>query len=775
MPGSYRGFILQPSYRIKRGRPVVHLWGRLENGRTFLVRDDRESPHFFIRAADRDRVERLGARRILDSRRRTLSGEPVLRVEVATPPDTPPVRDRLHRGGVPTFEADVRFAMRYLIDRDIRGALTIQGDPLVDDRGMWVFDNPSLAPGEWSAQPTILSLDIETDPRAQRILSVGLWGCGAAEVLLLTGPGQTCPAPAVPVGSEPEMLRTLVRRIVDLDPDVLTGWNVADFDFAVILRRAEELGVSLELGRGPGVPRLLAGRGHRQASQVSIPGRLVLDGLQLLRGAFVRMERHSLDYVARQVLGQGKTLTGDQKAEQILEAFSSDRQRFVDYNLTDARLVLEILQALQLVELAVARSRLTGLPLDRVSSSVAAFDFLYLKELGKRLVVAPSVRRDVAASETTMGGGHVIEPVSGLYDGVLVLDFKSLYPSLIRTFQIDPLGYVERPGPDDDLIRAPNGACFRRRSGILTGLLDELVPQRESAQRAGRQVESTAIKILMNSFFGVLGTPVCRFFNPEIANAITSSGRELLLWSKERLETWGYRVLYGDTDSLFVEAGATDVSAAEALGVDLVERLNASLARHVVARWGVESRLEVELEKVYVRLFLPPVRHGTAGARKRYAGLIERHGQPLVDFTGLEAVRRDWTDLARRVQRELYRRLFLRQPVEAFLAQTVGALRAGELDAELIYRKALRKELEAYATTTPPHVAAARKLGEPPGRLISYCMTTEGPEPIEALTHPLDYQHYVDKQLQPVAEPVLRQLGLEFAKVIGDDRQLDLF
>lgn len=775
MAESLRGFILQPSYRIESGRPVVHLWGTLETGDSFLVRDDRLIPHFYIRAADSNRAAHLGVGEVHSTSRLTFEQEPVVRVAVSTPPDAPSLRERLHRGGVPTFEADVRFAMRYLIDRDIRGALAIQGEVRSQDGSLRVFENPNLQPADWSPSLRVLSLDIETDPRARRILSVGLFGCGAAEVLLVTRPGQNCPDSAVPVGSEGDLLRSFARRIADLDPDVLTGWNVVDFDFAVLLRRAEELGIPMALGRSPGASRYRPGRSARESSQVWIPGRLVLDGIQLLRGAFVRMERHSLDFVAKQVLGEGKTLGGAQKAEEILWTFENERGRFVEYNLTDARLVGEILDKLQLVELAVERSRLTGLPPDRVSSSVAAFDFLYLKELGKRGIVAPSVRSSEPDGGAILGGGHVIEPEPGLYDDVLVFDFKSLYPSLIRTFQIDPLGYVRDGESDEDFIVAPNGARFRRQSGILTLLLDELVPRREEAKRAGREVESTAIKILMNSFFGVLGTPVCRFYNPEIANAITSSGRQLLLWSKEQLESWGHRVLYGDTDSLFVEASATEGESIESLGARLVGRLNVSLAKHVRERWGVESRLEAELEKVFVRLFLPSVRRGTGGARKRYAGLVEKASGVEVEFTGLEAVRRDWTDLARRAQRELYRRLFLSQPVEEYLSETVAAMRAGDLDGELIYRKALRKDLESYTSTTPPHVAAARKLTGPPGRLISYCMTVAGPEPLEKLAHDIDYQHYLDKQLRPIAEPVLEQLGLEFDRVIGDDRQLDLF
>jgi DNA polymerase II len=127
------------------------------------------------------------------------------------------------------------------------------------------------------------------------------------------------------------------------------------------------------------------------------------------------------------------------------------------------------------------------------------------------------------------------------------------------------------------------------------------------------------------------------------------------------------------------------------------------------------------------------------------------------------------------VQRELYLRLFTGQPVDQYLADIVGKVRRGELDHALVYRKGLRKDVREYTASTPPHVAAARKSSADPGRLVAYMMTTAGPEPIDNLTHPPDRMHYVTKQIRPVAEPVLGALGLDFDRVIGDDRQIGLF
>jgi DNA polymerase-2 len=141
----------------------------------------------------------------------------------------------------------------------------------------------------------------------------------------------------------------------------------------------------------------------------------------------------------------------------------------------------------------------------------------------------------------------------------------------------------------------------------------------------------------------------------------------------------------------------------------------------------------------------------------------------------MEVVRRDWTELAKQVQRELYQRLFTGQRVDAWLADVVRRVREGARDDDLVYLKNLRKSADDYTATTPPHVAAARKSLQPPERLIRYVMTTAGAEPLDNVRHPLDREHYVDKQIRPVAEPVLTALGLDFERVIGDSRQIDLY
>ena len=184
-----RGFILQATYRITGPDdtrvPVIVLYGRLEDGSTFRVRDDRRRPHFYVRAADVERAMQVGAPTPSPTERKTFGGEPIARIEVAVPSDVPPLRDRLHGAGIDTFEADVRFASRYLIERGIKGGCEIVGDAKAGERIAWHFDNPTLKPAHVEIEPRSLSFDIETDPSGRKLLAISLYARGIDEVLIV--------------------------------------------------------------------------------------------------------------------------------------------------------------------------------------------------------------------------------------------------------------------------------------------------------------------------------------------------------------------------------------------------------------------------------------------------------------------------------------------------------------------------------------------------------------------------------------------------------------
>src|SRR5579883_3266312 len=267
-----RGFVLTPTYRIVDGRPAVHLYGVLEDGEPVLVVDDRLAPYFFVRAVDAGHV--AGAR-----------------VEVALPRDVPPLRARLAAAGVPTYEADLRFAYRWLIDRGILGAFAVEG-PFERRPGIGrVYRNPALAPAAFTPRLRVLSLDVETSLDATTVYSIAVAGAGGERVFL--------------VGD---------AHVRAADPDVLTGWNVCDFDLAVLLRCARRSGVRFALGRADDELELLRDPGFTREARAVVPGRVVLDGLALLRSSFYRLDDYTLETAARTLLGRGKLFAPDTAA-----------------------------------------------------------------------------------------------------------------------------------------------------------------------------------------------------------------------------------------------------------------------------------------------------------------------------------------------------------------------------------------------------------------------------------------------------------------------------
>ena len=769
-----RGFILTPTYRVVGGRPEVHLYGVLEGGEPALIVDDRQAPYFFIRAADAGPAAGLaGGARIVPADLVTFAGEPVARIEIARPADVPPLRARLGDAGIECFEADLRFAYRYLIDRGVKGGFRVEG-PFERRSGVGrVYRNPRLEPADFAPRLRVLSLDIETSLDASRLYSIALAGAGGERVLLI---GRSPVAGADVFPDERTLLAEFLAHVRRVDPDVLTGWNVCEFDLAVLLRRCRRYGLRCALGRTEDEVEIRRDQNFTREPRAILCGRQVLDGLALMRSAFLRLEDYRLETAAQALLGRGKLFGPEDRGADIEKAYREDPARLAAYNLEDARLVLAILEKTALVELAVKRSLLTGMQVDRVGASIASVDSLYLGELRARGRVAPSVRAAAEGDDAGIVGGLVLDSVPGLYRNILVFDFKSLYPSLIRTFNIDPLTFVA-DGAAAGALRTPGGAAFRRdEAGILPGLVARLAEERARARGAGDGVAAQAIKILMNSLFGVLGSPASRLFSPAVANAITTAGQHVIRLAAAAVAERGQRVIYGDTDSLFVDAGEPDTARAAARAEELRDGIGRDVAAALTRDFGCTSHLELEFEKVYARFFMPEIRGGAMGSKKRYAGLVVGPAGETLEIVGLEAVRRDWSEVARRFQRALLDLVFHDRPVAEFVRTFVADLRAGRFDAELAYRKAIRKPLAEYTKTTPPHVKAARKQTGATGRIVTYLVTRAGPETVGETTAPPDYDHYVAQQLRPIADAILRFLGgPDFDAIVGARRQLSLF
>jgi DNA polymerase-2 len=595
---------------------------------------------------------------------------------------------------------------------------------------------------------------------------------------------------------EKALLVAFVKLVQTLDIDIFIGWNVINFDFRLLQKRCDLHQVKLTLGRDNSQVYWRSNRNNTDQHFIEIAGRVVLDGIDLLRSATYSFPSFSLDNVAKTLLGIGKKVDDvENRVEEITENFLNDKINLAKYNIEDCRLVWLIFEKTQLLEFAKLRSQLTGLPIDKIGGSVAAFTNLYLPKLHRAGYVAPNMGD--GSSGLVSPGGYVMDSIPGLYKNVLVLDFKSLYPSIIRSFNIDPMGLIEglylqeknAEKLEQHVIPGFDGAVFSRDKHFLPDIINKLWLERDKAKRQDNAALSQAIKIIMNSFYGILGSTGCRFFDPRLAGSITKRSHALLKTSTKWIQDKGYEVIYGDTDSLFVHVD-NNKSAKECkkIGKTLQDFINEQWTITLQKEYQIESHLEIEFETYFTQFLMPTIRGSEQGTKKRYAGLVGNLNDetipPKLVFKGLESVRTDWTKLAKDFQQQLYLKVFNGEPVEDLINETVKLTREGKLDQKLIYRKRIRRKLSDYVKNVPPHVKAARasdlinkKLGKPlkyqKRGWISYYMTTKGPQTVEHIQAPLDYDFYIERQLCAVADGILPFIGKNFKTIT--DKQLGLF
>jgi DNA polymerase-2 len=779
-----QGFILTRHWRDTPSGTLIEFWLASDAGPRLL----QLSPQpvvAFIPLEQRGRAEALlngeqgVALRRLDLR--DFHQRPVLGMYCQQYRQLLALERRLRDAGVEVYEADIRPPERYLMERFITAPVLFAA-PASCDEGMTA--QMKAAP-DYRPALRLVSLDIETSPSGE-LYSIALQGCGQRQVYML-GPAhrETRGDFALAyLDSRGAMLEALNDWIQCHDPDAIIGWNLVQFDLRILHEHAQRLQVPLRWGRG-GEP--LGWREHRTKQHffAEVPGRLLIDGIEALRSATWSFSSFSLETVARELLGDGKAIDNPyQRMDAIERMFAEDKPALARYNLKDCELVTRIFEQTELLGFLLERATVTGLAVDRHGGSVAAFCHLYMPLMHRLGFVAPNLgeRRPEASP-----GGFVMDSRPGLYDSVLVLDYKSLYPSLIRTFLIDPVGLLEGLRQPDEAhsVAGFRGARFSRHTHSLPAIVERIWRGREAAKRAGNAPLSQALKIIMNSFYGVLGSSGCRFFDPRLASSITLRGHEVMRRTRELIEAEGYAVIYGDTDSTFVWLGrAHDEEQAEAIGQALVRRVNHWWRDYLQQGYALESALELEFERHFQRFLMPTIRGAEQGSKKRYAGLTLKPdaGEEMV-FRGLETVRSDWSPLAQQFQQELYLRIFKGLPYQEYVRDYVRRTLAGEYDERLVFRKRLRRPLDDYQHNVPPHVRAARladayndTLGRPRqyqrGGWISYVISRNGPEPLELRRAPIDYAHYLSKQLQPIADAILPFVDDDFATLIGGQLQL---
>ncbi|GAO17267.1 uncharacterized protein UV8b_03823 [Ustilaginoidea virens] len=605
---------------------------------------------------------------------------------------------------------------------------------------------------------------------------------------------------------EDKMLSDWQQFLIKVDPDIIIGYNIANFDFPYLLDRAKHLGVKgFEYwSRLPSVQTRVKETnfsskqiGNRDTKATNTNGRLQLDLLQLIQRDH-HLRSYTLNSVCAHFLGEQKEDVHHTMITELFNGTPESRRRLALYCLKDAYLPQRLMDKLSCLENYTEMARVTGVPFNFLLSrgqQIKVVSQLFRKALEHKLVI-PNIKSD--ASDEQYEGATVIEPVRGYYDvPIATLDFASLYPSIIQahnlcyTTLLPDKKLAERLGlvKDEDYIVTPNGDMFvttKQRKGLLAEILEELLTARKQAKRElaretdpfkkavlnGRQL---ALKISANSVYGLTGATTGKLPCLAIASSTTSFGRQMIEKTKDEVESKynmanGYshdaQVIYGDTDSVMVKFGTKDLAEAMKLGEE---------ASHFVSSKFIQP-IKLEFEKVYFPYLLIN--------KKRYAGLYwtKTEKYDKMDTKGIETVRRDNCLLVQTVIEKVLRMILIDRDVDGaqdYVKETIANLLQNKVDmSKLVITKALTKDDYAakQAHVELAHRMKKRDAGSAPalGDRVAYVMVRgatgaknfeKSEDPLYVLEHnvPIDTKYYLDNQL---AKP----LGRIFEPILGETK-----
>jgi len=717
--------------------PIIHVFGRTEAQSLVHARVHEFKPYFYAPAENVDdarisEYDRLTGYETSDENGEpyeSIRGEKLVKIFGQTPRDVGQIREEFDH-----YEADILFPNRLLIDKDITSGVRVPARHVDDDsdRTTLRVHHDEIEPVDVDAEPRVNTFDIEVDDRS------GFPEDGEEPIICLTSHDSTRDEYVVwlfeppagvdgpdalddydPIGpdfeadvrsfdTEEAMLDGFIEYIEDTDPDVLTGWNFTDFDAPYLLDRLEELDDDtdhdLDIDRLSRVDEVW--RSDWQGPDVK--GRVVFDLLYAYqRTQFTELESYRLDAVGEQELGVGKErYTGD-----IGDLWEQDPERLLEYNLRDVELCVELDREQDIVDFWDEVRQFVGCKLEDATTPGDAVDMYVLHKLHGNYALPSKGQQDSEEYE----GGAVFDPITGVRENVSVLDLKSLYPMCMVTTNASPETKVDPDTYDGETYRAPNGTHFRKEpDGVIREMVDELLTEREEKkglrddhdpkepeyEQYDRQ--QAAVKVIMNSLYGVLGWDRFRLYDKEMGAAVTATGREVINFTQQVTAELNKEVIYGDTDSVMIEIG-DGLSKDEAIerSFELEERINESYDEFAKGELNAdEHRFEIEFEKLYRRFF-------QAGKKKRYAGhIVWKEGKDVddIDITGFEYQRSDIALITKRVQKEVIDMIVMGEDisdVESYLHDVIEDFRAGNVSLDEVgIPGGIGKKLDSYDTDT---------------------------------------------------------------------------
>jgi DNA polymerase I len=825
--------ILDIDYFLNTNKPVIRIFGKHENGTTCCVLYDKLMPYFYIKpkdVAEEKIMAALGA--IKDIKEACVEEKfiphgyqqektKVLKITMSNPQEVPVAREKIISSGIAenVFEADIMFKYRFMVDNGLWGMQWIEVDGIPEQKTVRsksiTFRANSIKPVDAveNAQLKYMAFDIECipsdekrpvdakhDPIAMIAVSFSSEFRSTKSLVLVAKPFSGDDIKGF--SSEKEMLEEFLNIIDGYDPDIMTGYNINSFDLPYITERLKQNKLSAKFGR---CDKDVYSRTFGITQEFFVAGRVVVDPYQILkRDPWVKFHRYDLNTVAKKLLNEEKSGVAYTEMAGLWNGNRGDMLRFIEYARKDADLSLRILVEKGMMDKFFELSKISGVLLaDVFGGQTRRVETMLMHEFKKRDFLMPAAPTRYALSsrvkerkEDELKGATVLEPKKGLHaDGcVIVLDFKSLYPSLMITYNISPDSLLKTNHSNHKYHESPVNAKFIDQdiyTGIFPTVLARLLETRSNVKaimktKKGEEkrilnAKQLAIKDMSNSFYGYTGYVRARLYMIDVAGSITSYGRANLEKTKALVEKeFNVDVLYADTDSIFIKTNMTDLDEAKSFGKKISKYVTENLP----------GCLELQFEKIY-RTFL-------ILSKKRYAGWkFEQTPDGAwideIDMRGIETVRRDWCPLVTETMSDTLNIILKEGDVQKAIDNvkiTIDKLKKGEIDLEkLTIIKGITQSPENYKGMLP-HIELAKKLtkrnpydapkiGDRIGFVIVkgndiLSKRAEDPAFVKKNDIQLDSNYYIESQLFPPVERIFSSLGVEKSEVFGNGHQTSL-
>ncbi|MGC8479191.1 MAG: DNA-directed DNA polymerase [Candidatus Micrarchaeia archaeon] len=689
------------------------------------------------------------------------------------------------------YEYDILFWKRYLIDKNIVPLSGIKASVSELDGSLYLDKIENIS--DYNINLKHISFDIETynplgapRPLVDPTIMISYTDGERKEVLSTK---QIKKDFLRYFKTEKEMIDYFTSIIKENDYDFIVGYNSSNFDLPYLIKRASVTGASFEIGRYGDVPKQ---EHHGLLEAIKIPGRSNVDIYNVAKfvsivGAsekLIRANRFTLSEVYAAVTGDKKRMVDRLNIWQIWDGPQEGIEELAEYSLADSLALDELYKFF--IPLEIELSKVSGSTLAEtcISTTGQLVEYMlmrYAHENNELIPNKPSDREIVWRNANPIEGAFVKTPEAGIYNNIAVFDFRGLYPSIIITYNIDPSTLTKNQNAD--VFKSPTNASFLKKPlGVIPKVLKLLIDQRSEVKKAYKKdpdnkslgARSTALKILANSFYGYLGYARSRWYSRESAESVTAFGREYIKKTMETAEKHGFKVLYSDTDSIFLELAGK--SKEEALSFQKI--VNESLP----------ESMELELEDFYTRgVFVGKKGPNSKGAKKKYA-LLSESGR--IKIKGFELVRRDWSVISRNTQRLVLETILKEGSKEkaiSIVKDVIKNLREGNVEIkDLVIQTQLRKKIDNYDSKSPELAAVKKAIAkgqkkkvDMEGATVGYVITKNGSTisekaELEEFAENYDAEYYINHQIIPSTLKILKELGIteEELKGLGSQKKL---